>query len=203
MKRLAKTIKGYTFDELEDSSSRNEAKSNVLEIENLPKYFSEDLMYMLFEDYDLHHLRTFYSLSFCQGDGLCLYGKITFSELFNNSKFKKIAFKGIHHKHIKSVYDVLQGIKFVHKGRYVHMYTVSIESQEHNPTDRQMKIIDKVLDNVKAWYLSFCTKWEKSGYEYFYEISDEDMQYICSENNYLFTEEGNLIDQDEYLELSA
>ena len=203
MKRLAKTITGYTFSELVNNSSRNEAKSNVLLKENLPEFFSEDLVYMLSEEYGLHHLRTLFSLSYCQGDGLCLYGYITFSELFKNPKFKKIAFKGIHYKQIQSVYDELQGVEFKHRDRYNHMYSVSIESQEHNPTDRQMEIIDKVVSNTKSWYYTFCAEWENRGYDYFYKISDEEMERLCSEGDYLFTAEGTVIDQNDYLELSA
>ena len=197
MKTLVRTIIGYSFDEL-DEIARKVAKSNVVLKEREPMFFSEDLIETLIEDFGLHHLKTYFSLSYSQGDGLCLYGKIYFEELFDNMKFKKIAFKGIHHKQIQSIYDELQGIDFEHRGRYFHEKSVYIESQEYNPTDKQMAIIDKVVENVKAWYFSFCKEWEKRGYEYFYEISDDEMEMICSEYDYLFTENGELIDNSEY-----
>jgi hypothetical protein len=202
MKTLQKTITAYSFNEL-DNTVRDDAKRNVLDRERLPDFFSEDLKMTLAETYGLHHLKTFYSLSSCQGDGLCLYGKITFSELFENEKFKKIAFKGLHHTQIKTIKDTLQKIDFIHNSRYYHAKTVNIESHECDPTDRQIAIIDCVIENVKTWYFSFCRDWERYGYDYFYEISDEDMGEVCEENEFLFTESGNLIDTNEYLEQTA
>ena len=204
MKTLTKTITltAYLFNEL-DEYIKETAKSNVLEYDRLPEFFTEDVRYELIENFGLSHLKSYYSLSYCQGDGLCLYGRITASELFDNEKFKKIAFKGIHHKQIQSVYDVLQNIDFEHQGRYYHAKTVYIESHEYDPTNRQIDIIRNVVENVKSWYFMFCREWEERGYEYFYEISDEDMEYVCNEYNYLFTEKGKLINSDEYEELTA
>jgi len=203
MKLLSKTIKGYTFSELYNKTSRDKAKSSVLEIENPPEFFSEDLREMLFEVYGLRNLRTYFSLSFSQGDGLCLHGKITFSELFENPKFKQIAFKGLHHRQVYSIYDQLYSIKFEHSGRYFYANSVSMKSAVHDPTEKQAAIIGKVVCNIKKWYFSFCSDWEKRGYTYFYDISDNDMECICSDSGYLFTEQGTIIDQKEYLELSA
>jgi len=199
MKQLAKTITGYSFGEL-DEFTRQDAKMSVLEQEHLPAFFSQDLKETLSDDFGLRHLKTFYSLSNCQGDGLCLYGRITFEELFNNCKFRKIAFKDIHHKQIQSIYGELQGIDFEHRGRYYYANSVNIESHEYNPTDKQAAIIEKVIGNVKAWYFAFCKEWEKRGYTYFYEISDEEMTMICNENDFLITEEGALINQNEFTE---
>ena len=199
MKKLVRTIAGYSFNEL-DENAKTEAKYCVLNIDRLPEFFTEDMYNGLAENFGLSHLKSYYSLSFSQGDGLCLYGRITASELFDNDKFKKIAFKGIHHKQVQSVYDVLQYIDFEHRSRYYHAKTVYIESEEYDPTDRQSVIIQKVVENVKEWYFTFCREWEKQGYEYFYEISDEDMEIACIEYDSLFTKKGKMINRNEYLE---
>ena len=202
MKILTKTITAYSFNEL-DEFTREDAKTCILERERLLEFFTEDIKETLKSDFGLFHLNTYYSLSSCQGDGLCLYGKITFHELFDNVKFKQIAFKGIHHKQIQSVYDELQNIDFTHKSRYYHANSVSIEEDIYNPTDKQMSIIEKIVANVKSWYFTFCREWEKRGYVFFYEISDELTEIISVENDYLFTKKGKLINRNEYLELSA
>jgi len=201
MKILAKTITGYSYNEL-DEFAKAEAKSSVLTYDRLTDFFSEDVRSELIEIFGLGHLNTYYSLSYCQGDGLCLYGRITSSELFDNDKFKKIAFKGIHHKQVQSVFDVLQNIDFEHRSRYYHAKTVFIESHIYETTDRQWAITEKVVENVKTWYFTFCREWEKRGYEYFYEISDEDMECVCDEHNNLFTEEGKLINRNIYFEIA-
>jgi hypothetical protein len=203
MKTLVKHITAYQFEELE-TKARENAKANYLLKEHLPDFFSEDLGYELQETYGLNHLKTCYSLSYCQGDGLCLCGQISRSELFDNDKFKKIAFAGIHYKQIQSVYDVLQGIDFEHRSRYCYAETVHIESRCYDDaTGKQKEIIDRVIGNVKSWYLSFCKQWENQGYDYFYEISDEDMKERCNDADYFFTEDGKCIDEDEYKELTA
>jgi len=202
MKTLVKTINAYSFSEL-DVIARETAKTAILEKERLPEYFSEDLTQALSANFGLDNLKTYYSLSYCQGDGLCLYGKITYDELFNNGKFKNIAFKGIHYKQFNSLNSELLEIDFVHKGRYHHAYSVCIESHEYAPTDKQIEIIEKVVSNVKSWYITFCRNWENIGYKYFYDISDEDTEFISNEYGYLFTDKGALIDNDEYVELKT
>jgi hypothetical protein len=154
------------------------------------------------ERFGLYNLKTCYSLSYCQGDGLCLYGQIEHPELFSNEKFRGIAFKGIHHRQIQSVYDELQQIDFIHRSRYCYAQTVSIESMEYSPTptDKQEAIIEKIIGNVKSWYFEFCREWENRGYDYFYELTDSDMQEICEEKEYFFTQDGQLIDMGLYSE---
>jgi hypothetical protein len=202
MKKLVKEIMAYRYGELEEYA-QEKARENYLAEEHLPEFFSEDLTGALNEQYGLFNLKTCYSLSNCQGDGLCLYGKITCSELFDNDKFKKIAFNGIHHRQIQSVKDELQGIDFEHNNRYYHAHTVHIESHEYEPSEKQAAIIEKITGNVKEWYFSFCRQWEKQGYDYFYEMSGEEMKEICEVNDYLFTKEGKIICMDEYRELTV
>jgi len=202
MKTLVKEITAYQYEELSECAKKK-AKENYLAKEHLPEFFSEDLGENLKEWFGLYYLKTYFSLSCCQGDGLCLYGRIEHSELFDNDKFKKIAFKGIHYKQIQSVYDELQGIDFIHRSRYYSANTVNIESCENNPSNKQAAIIEKIISNVKSWYFSFCEEWEKNGYNYFYEISDKEMEHICYEDEYLFTQDGHLIDKDKYKELVA
>jgi hypothetical protein len=204
MKTLVRHITAYQFEELE-AFAQEKAKENYLAEERLPEFFSDDLINELQEIYGLSHLKSYFSLSNCQGDGLCLYGRISHSELFDNEKFKKIAFAGIHYKQIQSLYDVLQqGIDFEHNSRYCHAKSVRIDIHcDDDTTDKQLEIIGRIIANIKSWYLSFCIEWEKHGYNYFFEISDSDMQEVCDEYDYLFTKSGELIDENEYKELVA
>ena len=202
MKKLIKEITAYHYTELEEYAQKK-AKENYLAKEHLPEFFSEDLVEELKEEFGLFSLKTYYSLSYCQGDGLCLYGNITYSELFENEKFKKTAFKGIHYKQIQSIKDELHGIDFEHRSRYCYANTVHIESHySYNLIDKQLEVIEKITQNVKSWYFSFCKQWEKRGYDYFYEISDSDMADICDDEDYLFTKKGDFINQQEYTELN-
>lgn len=204
MRTLVKEITAYRYSELEEYA-RKQAKENYLSKAHLPDFFSADVTAELSWQFGLSNLKPLYSLFCCQGDGLCLYGRIERSELFDNDKFREIAFKGIHHRQRQSVYDELLQIDFTQHShsRYNYAETVFIDCDTNNATGKQEAIIEKIIENVKTWYLSFCKEWETRGYDYFYEISDSDMQEICEEEKYLFTKNGYLIDQDEYTELTT
>jgi hypothetical protein len=204
MKTLVRKITAYKYAEL-SKDAQEKAKQNYLAEDRSPNFFSADLTGELKERFGLYNLKTCYSLSYCQGDGLCLYGQIEHPELFSNEKFRGIAFKGIHHRQIQSIYDELQQIDFIHRSRYCFAQTVSIESMEYSPIpiDKQEAIIEKIIGNVKSWYFEFCREWENRGYDYFYELTDSDMQEICEEKEYLFTQDGQLIDMGLYSEQTA
>jgi len=202
MKTLVRNITAYQYDELE-VDAKEKAQQSYLEKDHLPEFFSEDLENELRERFGLNNLQTCYSLTDCQGDGLYLYGKINYPELFDNEKFRKIALKGIHHRQIQSVNDKLQEIVFIHRSRYSYAGTVSIEWQECELSDKKEAIINKIIGNVKSWYFSFCDKWEKKGYDYFYNISESNMREICNEEKCFFTQDGYLIDTNEYKEVTA
>jgi hypothetical protein len=173
---------------------------NYLENERYSDCFSEDLKAALREKFGLSHLNTYYSLSNSQGDGLCLHGYISCSEIFDNDKFKRIALKNISSEQVISISGLLYKIDFKHCGRYYHSKSISINSDIDNTTQKQEDIIDMIVENVKAWYFSFCDEWETYGYRYFYEISDDDMIEGCENGDYWFTETGQIINTDKYRE---
>jgi hypothetical protein len=199
MKTLVREIKAYQFNELSENA-KDTAKQNYLTRNNTPEFFSEDLKMELSDKFGLSNLKTYFSLSYSQGDGLCLYGQISRSELFSNEKFKRIAFKNIHHKQIQSVYNVLERIDFIHRSRYCYANSVKIESQDDMQTEKQEDIINEIISNIKTWYSSFCNEWENRGYEYVYDISDEALTDGCQYRDYWFTHEGEILDMDEYNE---
>jgi hypothetical protein len=94
----------------------------------------------------------------------------------------------------------LKQIDFIHHGRYYYANSVKIENYDDIQTEKQENIINEIIGNIKTWYFSFCKEWENSGYEYFYEISDEAMTDGCQDNDYWFTHEGTILDMNEYNE---
>jgi hypothetical protein len=83
MKLLVKEIKAYQFNELSKGAKKT-AKQHYLIRNNPPDSFSDALEMELSDKFGLSNLKTYYSLSSCQGDGLCLYGQISHSKLFSN-----------------------------------------------------------------------------------------------------------------------
>ena len=52
-----------------------------------------------------------------------------------------------------------------------------------------------IIKNVKEWYFDKCNEYEKQGYEFFYGISDEELQEYCNCMNYEFFEDGTILNQ--------
>lgn len=194
MKTFIKTIVGMQYNELSEDA-KEKAKADYLEYGRFPQEFSMDLVENLKASYELHNLKTYYSLSYCQGDGLCLYGEISHSEIFNNN-FRKIALKGLKGRQITSVKENLYKIDFRHSGSYYYANSTDIEAQEnsYDITDKQYALLEKVVTNIREWYLEFCREWEDIGYDYFYEISNEEMEGVSEANDYYYDENGVLLD---------
>lgn len=195
MKKYNQIVEAYNYSEL-SKEAKEVAKQKYLDTYRDTDFFSEDLIQDLCEKYGLCNLKTYYSLSYCQGDGLCLEGKIDDSEIFNNPLFRKIALKGLVGRQIQLAEDCIAGVAFNHNGRYYYAKSTNIENVDnhYDMTDKQQKVIDKVIENINDWYLEFCAQWEKYGYEYFYEVDDETMVDMSEANLWVYDENGNITD---------
>ena len=84
---VSKEFKIYEYAEL-SQKAKERVRNNY--IENLDAdIFTEQIMEDLREK-GLENLRPLYSLSCCQGDGLCLYGSIEFKEIIVD--YEKVSF---------------------------------------------------------------------------------------------------------------
>ena len=52
--------------------------------------------------------------------------------------------------------------------------------------------LDKFEQLVRDIFSKLCNSYEKWGYEFFYEISDEDLEECCDVNGYEFLEDGTI-----------
>jgi hypothetical protein len=171
-----KLINVYEFEELKDNIKekvidrfRNKNDYYFLK-ENLEESLKELLEQhnIKFEDFNL-----FYSLSYCQGDGLCFIGTFNF-----------------------------KGFRFfvTHHSRYYHKHSTDIEMQEDYEEDDELKnlINSKVKEategEFKGIYYKICGELEKEGYDFIeYEDSEENIKEIINLNEYTFMENGELI----------
>lgn len=195
MKKYNQIVEAYNYSELSEEA-KEVAKEKYISTCRDPYMFTEDLIEDLRATYGLFNLKTHYSLGYCQGDGLCLYGKIDDSEIFSNKLFKKIALKGLVGKQISSAEDAIAGVAFNHSGRYYYAKSTDIESidNHYNMTEKQQIIVDKVIENITNWYLEFCSEWKNIGYDFFYEVDEETMIDMSQANQWVYDENGNITD---------
>jgi len=160
----------YDYKELSD-----EAKVKALEKHNADgeMYFLEDnlseyLSELLKENnINSDDEKLFYSLSYCQGDGVCFVG---------NFEYKGITFN------------------VTHNHRYYHSNSPTIEA-EHADDGDELKndLIDVLEAEFIEVYKEICDKIEKSGYEQIeYEHSEENFIDLCDANEYTFEADGNM-----------
>lgn len=197
MKKYNQIVEAYNYSEL-SKEAKEVAKDQYKDTCREPYMFSEDLVEDLHVTYGLFNLKTYYSLGYCQGDGLCLEGKIDDSEIFNNPLFRKIALKGLVGKQIQLAEDGIAGAAFNHNGRYYYAKSTNVENidNHYDMTDKQQKVVDKVIQNITDWYLEFCAEWEKIGYHFFYEVDDETMIDMSEANQWVYDIDGNITNVD-------
>lgn len=195
-KIVSKEYEVFTFSEL--STEAKEVVKNWYLQDMDAEVFTGNISEVLSSEYGINTLETFYSLSYCQGDGLCLYGYIPFTAL-KSEKFKKIAFKGFtisDYKAFSELENYASQIDFNHNSRYYYASSVNIDIDYYCNSSKMEKLIDKMINklltNIKSWYFSECSKFENEGYSYFYEISEEDLNENCECNDYEFTADGKL-----------
>lgn len=188
MRTETKEIKVYKFNELSDEA-KEKVENTYLELQDAD-FFEINCKELLKEDYGIDTLDIAFSLNNCQGDGLCLYGKVSFEK---DTKFFEIATKELTDEEKKIAIDNISYInfdKFNHS--YCHVHTVHIEIDGEDETDENKEIYNKIILNVKQWFYSTCRKFEDFGYDYFYEVTEEDLEAWCEANEYEFLENGTI-----------
>jgi len=169
-----KTIQLYDFDELSDEAkskaldNHNEHNDHDFLSENLNDYLSQ-----LLEEAEIKtdNAKLFYSLGYCQGDGVCFEGDFEY--------------KGVN-------------ISGRHSGNYYHSNSVNIEAEEiENDDDDDLKsdlneiVQEEAEAEFKEVYQEICDKIEKAGYgEIEYNQSEEAFKEMCDANEYTFESNG-------------
>lgn len=137
-----------------------------------------------------------YSLSYCQGDGFNIYGKIYLDEVL-----EKIA-EHFTAKELKFFEWAFNRYGSAYKMEANRHYCYCICSQNDFAEDilsdmeyEQMRgiptaTLEKFSKLVGEYLDSLCGDFEKSGYDYFYEVSDEDLREACEANEWTFTADG-------------
>lgn len=199
MRTITKEYKILSYDELSEQA-KEKVKQWYLDSQD-PYIFTHDLIADLEMQTGLKNLRPHYSLSYCQGDGLCLAGYIDFEEI--QGDIKKIFYKDFNISDYKALSKLKEysRIDFKHTGHYYHKYSVDIDIYIDGCHSVKMydfikRTADKLLKNIKEWYLVKCDQYEKWGYDFFYKIEDEDLREYFECMEYEFYENGSVFERE-------
>lgn len=194
----------YKFDELSDNA-KQKVEDWYLSSYNMVYMFEEDVENHMEHVFGANHgLALQFSLSHSQGDGVNLYGifnpQIVFNaidnapELFAEYKNKLTD----NQKAILLEYANEYGnITIPYNNHYCYCRAGDCEwdnadyyyNTEMNDND---KLAHDFLSVVSGVFETLCKHYEDWGYDFFYKISDDDMNYICEANEWEFYEDGKL-----------
>ena len=208
MEVITREYKVYNFSELSEDA-KEKVKQWYLDDDFRPcefeNIYTEDLRY-LFNNSDL---KLQFSLSYCQGDGLNIYGKLDLMDVFtairdtehSGDLFEqyKDLFSEHEQKTIEAYMEVCgREVELPYNRHYCYCIDDRvdfaddwIESLEYCrykniqiDTIRKMeKLVGRMFENLSATY-------EKYGYDYFYNADDEVVNETCEANGWRFLEDG-------------
>ena len=195
---MPKTItRAYTVYEYKELCE--EAKEKVREwyLEGQEAYIFTDMCKENLKSmFPNSELEVEYSLSYRQGDGFNIYGTIYLDEVLEKIADK---FTAKELKFFEWVFNQY-GSTFKMESNRHYCYCICSrndfsENILSDMEDDQMRgisteTLEKFSKLVGEYLDGLCRDFEKEGYAYFYEISDEDLREACEANEWTFTADG-------------
>lgn len=206
MRTITKSFKVYNYNELSE-----EAKEKVKEwyldddtrVWDFSDMCNEDLKELFRSD-----LKVQYSLSYCQGDGLNIYGEVEAEEIFKcleehraGTQFAQFE-NMLTEKEKKTILhyaDECGKIKLEQNRRYSYSladYIDIVEEWEYQLENYSCfknintEALQKFEKLVRGIFYKLCKDYEKNGYNYFYEVDEEELAEVCNINGWEFYESG-------------
>ena len=205
MKTVSVEYKVYKYNELSD-----DAKEKVREwyLNGQESFiFTDDCKNDLYNLFGNNNLDVQYSLSYCQGDGFNIYGTIDAEDIFNcldkhNGGTQLEKFEGmLTDKEKRIILHYAQecgAIELPVNNRYCYSLADHINIEEEWAwrleyacyRDINVEVLKKFENLVREIFYTLCKFYEEWGYNYFYEVSDEDLEEACEANEWEFLEDG-------------
>lgn len=193
MRSVNITYKIYEFSELSE-----DAKAKVKEWYLNNFYQNEEFSDMCKEElshrFPKSDLKVQYSLSYCQGDGLNVYGTLNLKDvLYNLSitpltsfKPKECGWEITLPQNYRYAYCMVDRIDLAEEWEYI---LTEITPPFKNLNKKLMKRFQQYIVDL---FTKFCAELEAAGYQFFYSIDDESMENVCKINEWEFLEDGTL-----------
>lgn len=205
MKTVMVEYEVYKYNELREEA-KEKVKNWYLEGRE-PFVFTEDCKEDLNNLFGKNNLNVQYSLGYCQGDGFNIYGKIDAESIFNclekhNGGTQLEKFENVltekEKKTILHYAKECREIELPINSRYCYSLASYIDVADSWEYDLygykniDVETLQKFEKLVRDIFNTLCSSYEKWGYEYFYEISEEDLEEMCEANGYEFLEDGTI-----------
>lgn len=208
MRTITKHYQVYKYNELSEDA-KEKVKQWYLDGQ-LAEFFTKDCMEDLYNLFGENDLEVQYSLAYCQGDGFNIYGTINAENIFsclenNNGGCQLEKFKNVltdkEKRTILNYQSECNNIELPYNNRYCYSLSDRIDIANDWEYDLEwysaykninVKVLEKFEKLVRDIFSTLCASYEEAGYEYFYEVSSEDLQEYCNANEFEFYQDGKL-----------
>lgn len=198
MEYITRVYQVYDYCELSEEA-KERVKEWYINDEFRCNIFSDDVNYMLEEDYKNSSLKVEYSLGYCQGDGLNIYGKLYLIDMLD-----KINFSSYSEKEKRFItwlfkkYNPYFSIDIPENRRYCYCIADQIDIRSDIESDLEFdrirsinyEAIQKFENDVIEHFKKQCSDYEKAGYKFFYDPDEDEIQSTCEANEWKFTSDG-------------
>lgn len=207
MKKVTVEYEVFKYPELNDKA-KEEVKRWWLEGQD-PEDFTEMCVEDLKNLFPNSDLKVQYSLNSCQGDGLNIYGSLNVKDCLNllenhnaGDTFDKYYI--LSEKEKRTVLHYLdftdECIPLPENRYYCYSLAYRIEVkdfywdllEENYIRDINFPLLEKLQHIIRGMMMKLAKVYEQWGYDFFYEISDEDLAEVCDANEYEFLNDGTL-----------
>ena len=190
----------YKYGELNEESKEN-VKNWLLEVYRDEEVFTQDCLEIMKAKYGLDNLDVNYNLGSSQGDGLSFTGKISIYDFITDPLNKERLEKDFTQKELKTLYFLANTMELGSiiidrvNYHYYHKNSVNFDYEYEigdylRGKEKLEEVSEKFLNYIKDLFDNECDRLKENGYNYFYEISEEEAEEICTANDYKFFENG-------------
>ena len=201
MKTITITKNLYTFDEL-DEKAKERVRQWYLDDPIRTDIFTEDITEaFLKEEFPESNLKVQYSLNYCQGDGLNIFGALNLYDFLPKWEANEKEKKTIEFYIDNSIqnYYFTENKKYNYSCKFLDRKNIDVDIAEfcESLDDMQFKniktnLITKFFNDIIDYFEEFDRYFEKNGYKWFYEADDDEIIDCCEANEWFFTENGEL-----------
>lgn len=199
MKTITKTYKLYNYEELTEKAKENVRKWYIdddLRPEIYQDSILEDLQYY-FKNSDF---KVYFSLGYCQGDGLNIEGKLylyDFIEVWTASEKEKRTIKkyidnSLQYYAFRKNKNYCYSCKFIDRKYIDDTINEFIEELKYLQFKNIKKdVIEKFFNDIINYFEDLDNYYKKEGYKYLYEPDEDEIIESCACNEWYFFIDGS------------
>ena len=199
MRIATKEFKILTYNELNEEA-KEKVKQWLLDDDIRCKFFEEDINSYLEEEFRNSDLKVNFSLSSCQGDGLNIEGSVNLYDILPKlESYTNKEIKTLQHYFgkIDTSYTFKSNNEYGYSCKFIDMKYIEscVDDLIEELRYWQYKNIKKELilrfyTDMIDYFEELDKKFEKDGYQYLYEMDEDEASDTCEANEYEFFEDG-------------